>query len=459
MQKIIIKNFGAIKEAEIDIPKTLVLIGEQASGKSTIAKLIYFFKELRDDFFELAILSDENSHMNLWQIIAVKFEIFFGSEEHFSDFEVTYFYDLEKLNYVKIFLSQEKKILGDFSDYFKNNVSMAGLSIAKNGIAILNQFISTSEDSKEIAVNKNRRDNFIKAISIDVDKIFNIRYENILFIIAGRNATVQYNDLLEKYLFTYLQNQIKENKDSIEDKEQTVNEYLTMKFMERVSRVKTIFERNGGTFASLLKSENKNGIYKKAENKISEILKGKYSSDKSGEKIHLENGGFVRLSNASSGQQESIRILQDLFLVILQNQKVLRIVEEPEAHLFPIAQKQMIELLALMVNQNKENSLIVTTHSPYILSTFNNLLFASRVIEKNPNAESDVAEIVDIDFRLKAADFAAYTLRNTEGGFVSESIMSDRGVIKQNYLDTASEMLSYEFNNLQLIHAKTFARK
>ena len=42
MQKIIINNFGAVKNAEIDIKKVLILIGEQASGKSTIAKLIYF---------------------------------------------------------------------------------------------------------------------------------------------------------------------------------------------------------------------------------------------------------------------------------------------------------------------------------------------------------------------------------------------------------------------------------
>ncbi|WP_241993488.1 AAA family ATPase [Trichormus variabilis] len=41
MQKIIIKNFGAIQNAEIEVKKILVLIGEQASGKSTIAKLIY----------------------------------------------------------------------------------------------------------------------------------------------------------------------------------------------------------------------------------------------------------------------------------------------------------------------------------------------------------------------------------------------------------------------------------
>ncbi|MFT5917509.1 MAG: putative ATPase, partial [Bacteroidia bacterium] len=59
MQKIVIKNFGAIKEAEIKINKVLVLIGEQASGKSTIAKLIYFFKSLKRDFFDSAYNLEE----------------------------------------------------------------------------------------------------------------------------------------------------------------------------------------------------------------------------------------------------------------------------------------------------------------------------------------------------------------------------------------------------------------
>lgn len=42
MQRIVIQNFGPIKDATIEIPKFLLLIGEQASGKSTVAKLIYF---------------------------------------------------------------------------------------------------------------------------------------------------------------------------------------------------------------------------------------------------------------------------------------------------------------------------------------------------------------------------------------------------------------------------------
>jgi predicted ATPase len=51
MQKIIINNFGPVEAAEIEIPKIVVLIGKQASGKSTVAKLIYFFQTLIEDAY------------------------------------------------------------------------------------------------------------------------------------------------------------------------------------------------------------------------------------------------------------------------------------------------------------------------------------------------------------------------------------------------------------------------
>jgi len=51
-QRIEIRNFRQIKHADIDINNIVVLIGEQATGKSTIAKLIYFFKRLKGDFYK-----------------------------------------------------------------------------------------------------------------------------------------------------------------------------------------------------------------------------------------------------------------------------------------------------------------------------------------------------------------------------------------------------------------------
>ena len=95
--------------------------------------------------------------------------------------------------------------------------------------------------------------------------------------------------------------------------------------------------------------------------RVFEILKGEYINDDGEEKIKLNSQESVDLRNASSGQQEAIRILQDIIVVMRKQSKILRIVEEPEAHLFPVAQKNLIELLALMVNQDDDNQLIITT--------------------------------------------------------------------------------------------------
>ncbi len=53
MRHIIIKQFGPIKEIDIDLDKDLeVIIGPQASGKSTISKIIYFCRKIRDYFLQ-----------------------------------------------------------------------------------------------------------------------------------------------------------------------------------------------------------------------------------------------------------------------------------------------------------------------------------------------------------------------------------------------------------------------
>ena len=90
MQKIIIKNFGAIAYAEIEIKKVLVLIGEQASGKSTIAKLIYFFKTLRDDVFNQIYRDKQKDYFDVdfdvFGVLNEKFYNWFGSPERLSNF-------------------------------------------------------------------------------------------------------------------------------------------------------------------------------------------------------------------------------------------------------------------------------------------------------------------------------------------------------------------------------------
>lgn len=48
MQKLKIHKLGPVEDCELQIQDMMVLTGKQASGKSTIAKSIFFFKNIRN---------------------------------------------------------------------------------------------------------------------------------------------------------------------------------------------------------------------------------------------------------------------------------------------------------------------------------------------------------------------------------------------------------------------------
>ncbi|MBD2691411.1 AAA family ATPase [Anabaena catenula] len=474
MQKIIIKNFGAIQNAEIEVKKILVLIGEQASGKSTIAKLIYFFKTLKDDLFSQIYQDTQKDYFDtpsdLIFPIRDKFYNFFGSTFHLPDFEITFYYSVEQDKYLTLTLNENKRLNSRFSDNLLNeNFKSSATQIKK----LFQQNINPNNIHEQLAYDQNKI-KYAKMLSTLLNEFFESYQTDSLFVIAGRNATVSYSDFFEKNLFASVQrtleenSKIKENSKKFQRKQQTIDETLMLKFMERVGRIKDIFKKFKD-FIGIIENyeddiDRKEDLYL-IKNRIDNILKGKYLIDDWGEKILFkpEQRKYVYLSNASSGQQEVIRILQDIFLNILDDVKVLRIIEEPEAHLFPVAQKQLIELLALMVNHDEDNQLIITTHSPYILTVFNNLLFANRVVDKNTAADAEVTAIIPKDCWLNAHDFSAYSLGNqsvSETTNYCESIFNtEKGTIQQNYLDTVSELLGGDFQALYSIHARTFKRK
>ncbi|MFN4953856.1 MAG: AAA family ATPase [Aphanizomenon sp.] len=106
MQKIIINNFGSIKYAEIEVKKILVLIGEQASGKSTIAKLIYFFKTIQEDLFSQIYRDKQNQSLDInsdiLPPIQQKFYNFFGPTNNLPDFEITFYYSFNENKFLKL---------------------------------------------------------------------------------------------------------------------------------------------------------------------------------------------------------------------------------------------------------------------------------------------------------------------------------------------------------------------
>ncbi len=473
MQKIKITNFAAIKDAEIEVRNFLILIGEQASGKSTISKLIYFFKSFRDDLFNNIYTDTKKDYFDnvsdLIFPIRQKFYDYFGSTFHLPNFEIRFYYSVEKDKYLTLSLDKNKKLYAQFS----NNFITKDFKISAGQIKkLIHNDIDTSDIHEHLAHEQNKI-KYAQRLSLLINELFESNQNHQLYIIEGRNATISYSTLFENYFFADLQNKIIEQSKLITEEsklkrnadEKTMNENLMLDFVKRVSKLKDIFKKFGN-FEGLIESYTDNDNEKERLNNIKslidEILKGKYIIDNWGEKIivNKETGEYVYLSNASSGQKESIRILQDLFLIILENQKVLRIIEEPEAHLFPVAQKQLIELLALMLNTNANNQLIITTHSPYVLTVINNLLFANRVISKNSEATKNVNEIISQEHHLNPDNFSAYSLGNTLiGEIYCENIFNRKtGLIKQSYLDTVSDMLGGDFNQLYNIHSQIFAK-
>jgi predicted ATP-dependent endonuclease of OLD family len=252
---------------------------------------------------------------------------------------------------------------------------------------------------------------------------------------------------------------MEENRKNVfKAKEQSIDENLMIEFLQEIRRIKEVFKKYGGTFETIIKSFSQEIFsFKTLLQNIQLVLKGTYKIDQYGEKILLNNEQYVYLKNASSGQKEVIRILQDAVLCILENQNAFRVVEEPEAHLFPVAQKQLVESLIFMKNYNPLNQLIITTHSPYILTVLNNLLFATRVVSTKPESLDEVATIIPQEFHIKPNEFAAYSLGNSllQDATYCENIINEKtGMIKQNYLDTVSDMLGGDFNFLYQLHSQ-----
>jgi predicted ATP-binding protein involved in virulence len=180
-----------------------------------------------------------------------------------------------------------------------------------------------------------------------------------------------------------------------------------------------------------------------------EILSGHYSIEKDGDFLVHNDNRKINISKASSGQQETLPLI--IFLKVLSTKGFIEdgatiYIEEPEAHLYPNAQKAIVQLLARTYNNKHSNfQIVVTTHSPYILSAFNNLVQAGRLTELKPEESQRISEIIPSEEQLKPNVLAAYSLNDGK----AESIIDEEtGLISQTILDNVSNDIAIEFGKL-----------
>ncbi len=451
MHRLEIKNFGPISEANIEVGDLTVIIGEQATGKSTIAKLIYFFQSLKGDALNAAIFGHESSEapMSIFlREIQQKLSYFFKPSYFNLDTNISYSFSKD---YVLKVSKTEKGIMVSVSPHYKHYWILIG-----NGLEEINQLLQKQPSPKAILGGDQTPQS--KARNI-LEKIFPDCREG-LYIPAGRNISVGHSEQFEQYFRDRLILGLHSNPDLLQADDNrlpTADMFLLEKFMKRVAEIKDEFRISGGGFSEMVKeyaipsrysSKDRAAVLGIITKHIAEILRGEYRADGSAERIEFKNKKFIWLREASSGQQESIRIMQDMMLLTRDGSSVFRAIEEPEAHLFPLAQQHLVELIALA--QVATNSrFVLTTHSPYIVSALNNILFYSQLTQNG--LQSDLPKVNPENLR-------GYMLTSdTETGTVKcESLLKDVGrkgqplkLMGHTSLDTVAEQMGATFGELR----------
>lgn len=54
MHKFAVHHLGPIEQCELNCSPFMIFTGFQASGKSTVAKIIYYFRTIKEDILQLA---------------------------------------------------------------------------------------------------------------------------------------------------------------------------------------------------------------------------------------------------------------------------------------------------------------------------------------------------------------------------------------------------------------------
>ena len=195
---------------------------------------------------------------------------------------------------------------------------------------------------------------------------------------------------------------------------------------------------------------------------MNELFGGEIRYEDESEYVATLDGRRIPFSSLSSGQQELLPMwaIMDYFNEIdamgfasspksSRRSRELVYIEEPEAHLFPSAQSLLMEFLIGSVVSERRRSLIITTHSPYIMSKLNVFLKAGQLARRKKRNQ-DINEVVKRECWLNDAQLSASAIENG----TLRNLIDDDGLIDGTYLDDISEQISREFSELLQIESE-----
>lgn len=365
MTRLKIKNVGPIKEGYkehdgyIDIKSFTLFIGNQGTGKSTIAKIYSTMS-----WIEKALVRGDFTSKYLSQYKRFK--------KHFEYQRInSYFNDNSEVHYI--------------GDYYNIEYKDDNLKI------------------KEVSTTKGK-----------------YKYPKIMYIPAERNilSTVDRIDTIKRLppsLYTFVE-EYEDAKNNLKEDVSLPIGQVKFKYNRKQKKVSLIGEEY-----ELNLAESSSGyqsyvpLYMVTRNIIETLKQKNILSDVAesyeyNQKIRKQVQKLIKDKDLSPAVRESL--LKELSSHTSYS-RFINIVEEPELNLFPSSQKLLLFELIRALNQNKNNKLIMTSHSPYLISFLTAIIKAHSLKAKRSSQPilAEIEKIVPLDATLSSDNISVFELK------------------------------------------------
>jgi len=424
MGKLTIRNLGPVRSVELELKPFMVVIGEQASGKSTLAKAAHFCLRIPEMIImhvqECVIRNEPVGVEPFKKTMIAEFFSIFGRDVLQASTLLSYAHETNVL--IKITTEQKSKrsLMVHFSESMMSCMEHITQCVRESTLSHVNARIEEKtysyRSSPSLITQQVQNLSLWMNVYAQIKEVFGSQVQH-RYIPAGRG------------LFSLLSNQFM----SLETK---LLDTISSRFILEVMLL-----RQDADTSPAEAYEDENSHLDSLRKKEKEILKGSYLYQNQKEYIQFSGKRKIPLEYASSGQQEVLWILRLLQKWGVGKQSNHVIIEEPEAHLYPTAQKLLVDYLALFHNLG-QNHVFFTTHSPYMLTAMNNLIYAGRLGEKYPEKTN---QIIPRETWLNPDEIGAYQM---EKGSLREIIQHEQMEIQAEELDGVSKDINLSYGKL-----------
>lgn len=286
MHRLVIKKLGPIEQCEMECSQFMTLTGFQASGKSTIAKAIYYFRTIKDDIVNLA-------RRQAYNMVPVS-----GLE---TELDVVYGTSLRKglENYLR------EKFLRTFGsswgmskemciEYYFTSTCSVKVSLKEDARFSSPNYIWVTL-SEDLLIFLREKNNYLTVTRLEVSEEEVKKLKTELCEIFDDNCSVVYIPA-GRSMITLLSEQFSYIYATMDDVQKRSLDYCTRDYLERILKIKSEFTEGlqGLTAYYRGKTILPPKLVQQALELIEKILRGTYRYSKGKNRLFLRMGNMLK---------------------------------------------------------------------------------------------------------------------------------------------------------------------